>query len=169
MPQCEENKLVSNYYYNHMWHLDKLPFQLPPHIISLIHNIYMPIASTTCDKIYWDLIANGIFSVNSMYKYLININNPSVTNTPTSYKWIWKLQIPPKISFFLWLICHDRLPTAVYLTRLGFTSSATCPQCNVNTETIIHLFQYYANALQLWNVLRLPATTSFLQHHIMIL
>lgn len=162
MPQFEENKLVSSYYFNNRWHLDNIPFELPLHIISFINNIYMPIESTNYDKIYWNLTDNGIFSVNSMYRCLTTINTPTGKCLLNSYKWIWKLPVPPKISFFIWLLCHNRLPTAVYLSQVGITNSSTCPQCHQHNETIPHLFQTCANTILLWKSLRISPPTSTL-------
>lgn len=117
----EEHKLVSDYYYNHEWHFVSLPFDFPNELKALMKSTYMPFIQTNFDQIFWSLTKDGHFSVKSSYQSLIPTNNQH-----PSYTWIWKLPIPPKISFFLWLLSHNRLPTATYLSRLSIIPSHIC-------------------------------------------
>lgn len=36
---------------------------------------------------------------------------PSIPSLAPSWKWLWKIPTIPKILSFLWLACHERLPT----------------------------------------------------------
>lgn len=127
-------------------------------IYNLQSQIFMSIFPPTYDKLYWVLIPNGIFSMKSMYNSIKNLRNQITPNPLYSYKWIWKLHIPPKISFFLWLIYHDRLPTTVYLTRAGILNSSLCPQYHTAPETLKYLFLECPNAITLWNILKVSST-----------
>ena len=49
------------------------------------------------DTFIWNLNNNGLFSVTSMYKYLVN-NRIKVTQE------IWHMKVPLKIKIFLWFL-----------------------------------------------------------------
>ncbi|KAM3397431.1 hypothetical protein P3S68_000943 [Capsicum galapagoense] len=76
------------------------------------------------DRITWGLTELGQFTVKSCFSALtddhcIQIRN-SITALPSqsSFGWIWRLTLPPKIKQFLWLLLWDRLPTASYLYHI---------------------------------------------------
>jgi hypothetical protein len=50
-----------------------------------------------CDTFIWNLNNNDLFSVKSMYKYLVN-NEIKVTQE------IWHMKVPLKIKIFLWFL-----------------------------------------------------------------
>jgi hypothetical protein len=58
--------------------------------------------SLSRDKFVWDSHKNGIFSVQSMYYFLMNIPNNERN------KKIWKLKLPLKIKFFCGIYVGER-------------------------------------------------------------
>jgi len=61
------------------------------------------------------------------------------TNTDThSWSWIWRQKILEKIKFFIWLMCHNSIPTLSLLHHRNITPSATCPRCGDFEETMFH-------------------------------
>ena len=64
------------------------------------------------DSIMWSFNSNGQFSVQSLYAI---INHRGVT--PIFVHAVWKLNIPPRVQFFLWLLSHNRLLTRDNLAR----------------------------------------------------
>jgi hypothetical protein len=58
------------------------------------------------DTLIWKFEANGMFSVKSMY---VVVNFRGVA--PVDIHSVWKIKVPPKIHFFLWLIAHNKLLT----------------------------------------------------------
>jgi hypothetical protein len=50
-----------------------------------------------CDTFIWNLNNNDLFSVKSMYKYLVN-NEIKVTQE------IWHMKVPLKIKIFIWFL-----------------------------------------------------------------
>lgn len=82
---------------------------------------------------------NAQFTAKSSYLSLLP---PKISS---SYKWIWKLHIPPKIIHFLWLCSHERLPTKQHLHKLTITPTNLCDTCQ-DIESISHIFVHCPNA-----------------------
>lgn len=102
------------------------------------------------------------FLVKSSYQSL----TPLDMSTP-SFNWIWKLPIPPKTSFFLWLLAHNRLPTAEYLSKLGITHYNICAICNAAPEIAKHTFLECTQATKLQAFFNLTRPLNCLaSHHI---
>lgn len=59
---------------------------------------------------------------------------------PWPFKWIWKLDIPPKLQIFLWQICHNSLPVRDILFQRHIIPITTCPACNNQPKTLEHCF-----------------------------
>jgi hypothetical protein len=85
------------------------------------------------DKFLWGLHRNGVFSVQSMYRLLMN------TPTLTHNMLLWKLKLPLKIKIFLWYLGRGVILTKVNLAKGEWTGSMKCCFCNQN-ETIQHIF-----------------------------
>ena len=61
-------------------------------------------------------------------------------------------QAPPKIDVFIWLLLHGSLSTRDFLASRGVIrwEDARCPSCNVESESINHLFLHCHVTLRLW-------------------
>lgn len=88
-----------------------------------------------------------MFWVNSLYDELILEDSSQVVDT--IFDKIWKLECPPKISFFLWLIAHKKLPTRDFLLRRGMDVTANCLFCNDN-DSCSHVIPYCSFAWKVW-------------------
>jgi hypothetical protein len=58
--------------------------------------------NTEKDALIWMWEANGVYSVKSMY---VVVNFGGIK--PVDIHYVWKLKVPPKIHFFLWLLFHN--------------------------------------------------------------
>eukprot|EP00253_Pinus_taeda_P022049 PITA_22049 len=76
----------------------------------------------------------------------------STTQTNKDQLWdrVWQPGIWPKVSNFLWLLSKRRILTWDNLKKRGFISSSRCPNCNLNSESILHLIETCPLATQLW-------------------
>lgn len=70
--------------------------------IQLIQNIPLPLRDTK-DSWLWLFDGNGDFTVKSCYRKLVG---ECSTPDATFWKKLWKLELPGKISFFLWRTCR---------------------------------------------------------------
>ena len=130
-----------------------LPYScLPPHIIGQI--LHIPTGFDGCgeDIQIWAHTSNGSFSVKLAYN--IFFDGYDQANSP--WKLIWKLQIPPKLKTFLWVLCHGKLLTNVQRTKRNLTLDDQCPLCHNSKESLAHLFKDCPAARSVWNSFTLP-------------
>jgi hypothetical protein len=90
--------------------------------------------TTESDTLLWKFEPNGVFSVKSMYA-VINFREIM----PVHVHYVWKLKIPPKIHFFLWLVVHNKILTRDNLVKRQSVDDLTCVFCN-EPETCTHMF-----------------------------
>jgi hypothetical protein len=86
------------------------------------------------DKIMWSFNSNGKFSVQSLYAV---INHRGVV--PIFVPAVWKLNIPPRIQIFLWLLSKNKALTRDNLAKRREVTDKTCLFCN-EAESVMHLF-----------------------------
>jgi len=96
------------------------------------------------DTITWSFNSNGQFSVQSLYAI---INHRGVT--PVYVQAVWKLNIPPRVHFFLWLLSNNRLLTRDNLAKKRDVSDPSCLFCK-DCESISHLFFQCCVAKHVW-------------------
>ncbi|KAJ4785579.1 RNA-directed DNA polymerase (reverse transcriptase)-related family protein [Rhynchospora pubera] len=89
----------------------------------------------TPDLIRWTLTRDGIFSSSSAYKSLIFAGK-----IRSQFAFIWHLKITPSVKYFGILLMRNRLPTRSRLHNMRVLNEATCPLCDTDDETHLHLF-----------------------------
>jgi len=67
---------------------------------------------------------------------------------------VWKLNIPPRVQFFLWLISNNRVLTRDNLVKRREVTDATCLFCS-EKESISHLFFDCCVAMHVWKFISL--------------
>jgi hypothetical protein len=151
--QHEESLLLNECWdHNGSWCFDKLSMTLPPSITNIIMAVPRPFFSPLDDGLCWQPSSNGLFNSSSAYKIALNLDQPP---PPTScWRWIWKLNTLPCIAFFVWQLCHERLPTKTLLSQRKIISNNLCPLCHSNPESCLHLFRDFPSILPLWHSLR---------------
>jgi len=65
---------------------------------------------------------------------------------------VWKLVLPPRVQFFLWLLSQNRLLTRDILQKRRDVSDPTCLFCS-EIETISHLFFECCVAVNVWRII----------------
>lgn len=160
LPEESEANVVK-FRTSEIWDFSALSIDLPPGVVSQIQQVYFPRFASTFDRITWGLTNSGLFSVKTCMSALASFNNPSSTvtsqtNHHPNFNWIWRLPIPPKIKHFLWLLNHDRTPTAAYLHHIRVIDSPTCRLCDCSTaETNAHIFLFCPKVTSLWDYIQI--------------
>ncbi|CAN1164788.1 Putative ribonuclease H protein At1g65750 [Linum perenne] len=143
-------------YINHShrtWNIEKLRSVFPEEVIKQI--ILIPLGPEGhSDQLVWHFESSRNFSVRSCYRHLramtIPHNQPADESTKKLWKWLWQLDLPPKIKFFLWRVCRNAVPTKAGLFRKGCGNSLICLTCNDNEETLEHLLFHCPVSLSFW-------------------
>ena len=97
------------------------------------------------DLFIWNLQKNGAFTVNSMYRHLVN-NGLKVTQE------IWHMKIPLKIKIFMWYLKRGVILTKDNLATRNWNGNKACYFCSKH-ETIQHLFVECHYAKFLWHAI----------------
>jgi hypothetical protein len=84
------------------------------------------------DIVSWKLEGRGKFSVKSTYNALTCFEGGS------SFKYIWKGNIPAKIKIFLWLVANNAVLIKDSLIKRQWRGDSTCYFCHL-PETVNHL------------------------------
>jgi hypothetical protein len=97
------------------------------------------------DELIWTFSSNGIYSSQSLYKIINFRGGVQPVHTPA----VWKLKIPPRIHFFLWLFTKNKILTRDNVGKRKQTEDNICLFYN-EPETIQHLFFDCVVAKQMW-------------------
>lgn len=105
------------------------------------------------DKLIRYLEDGDPFGVSSFYNHIASHN--STTRSVFPAKMIWKANTPPRISFFAWEACKDRILTINNLMTRGIILTNSCFLCKNNTETCNHLLLWCPIMYFLWSMVYL--------------
>jgi len=109
--------------------------------VSIIESVAL---NDVSDQIILSFNSNGKFSVQSLYAV---INHRGVM--PVYEHVVWKLQIPPRVQIFLWLLAKNRVLTRDNLAKRREVSDKTCVFC-IGLESVNHLFFDCCVAKRIW-------------------
>ncbi|XP_026459054.1 uncharacterized protein LOC113359676 [Papaver somniferum] len=117
------------------------------------------------EQMEWDLLCNelgpyhgfedrednvsfdGDFSVHKCY----NLQSTEAVEVNFN-KFLWKNSVPFKVSFMLWVIFHDSLPTKDMLQHRGIeVQDGLCVLCKQYEETADHIFLHCAYSHHIWS------------------
>jgi hypothetical protein len=104
------------------------------------------------DEFMWNLTKTGAFTVDSMYRALIQSVEPVLNN-----KLIWKMKIPLKTKVFTWYLRRGVILTKDNLAKRNWHGSKKCVFCNQD-ETIKHLFFNCHFARSIWSIIQIGST-----------
>ncbi|GKV31452.1 hypothetical protein SLEP1_g40137 [Rubroshorea leprosula] len=134
-----------------------ISYYLPDDISNRLKAIPLPIFNDREDSFAWKGTSRGTFTATSTY-YLLK--NP-FTFAEKEWDWIWKLPTIPKIQHFFCLLAHQRLKCFSFLHHLSIASTAMCPRCQDEEETVEHLIRLCPSSTLKTNVLNIPWNTLF--------
>lgn len=118
----------------------------------------MPRPRTNVEDFWaWEAEKNGVFSVKSAYRLLMDqklaqLNEPSTSQYgEVSWKALWRLRVQPKIRVFWWRAMKKILPSSAELHRRHVGESGHCPMCGNSEETLFHALTKCDHAVLFWN------------------
>jgi hypothetical protein len=92
------------------------------------------------DRLIWRGTTNGVFTVRSAYHLGKEV-----------WKFIWSMNVPSPVKLFMWLACHNVLPTRSNLYRRKVVENFICPCCERFEETTLHALWACPAAQDVWD------------------
>lgn len=65
---------------------------------------------------------------------------------------LWSSKVIPKIKYFIWILFHGIIPTAVILRNRDIELDTICRVCRGIEESVSHLFFDCVYAQEVWNL-----------------
>ncbi|KAL6183086.1 hypothetical protein ACLB2K_044497 [Fragaria x ananassa] len=128
---------VADYIFNGCWNMQKLLQVLDQETVKQITGIPIHVSNQR-DECIWGPATDGRFSIKSatwlQYQNLEKHQQSDLINK------VWKLDVPPKVKLFGWLLLRGRLKTRDRLSKFGYIDDNSCPLCDNDNETADHLF-----------------------------
>lgn len=141
------------------WQLHRFQHLLPPNLNLQILATRPPLAQDAEDLCYWNLTANGSFSVSSAYQA---IRNSDLAESSASWSLFWSWPGIERTRLFLWLAYKGKLLTNTERVRRKMAAEDTCSICQTQSETIDHVLRHCTPAAQCWrNILRVDQVQNF--------
>lgn len=137
-----------SYIKNGSWDLGPLELVLPRHITDTIYATFIPDIEGMEDKNKCTLVTNNRFHTSKAYQYVHSKEKRNV-QCNKNFTWIWKLHCPAKMKYFIWLLYHNKLPTAYYLQKIGMNVDPVCFYCQ-QTETLDQILRSCPKVLIFW-------------------
>ena len=120
------------------WDIAKLSQVIPnTNIIQQIRGIDIP-NSCIEDSFCWGLHSSGDFTTKSA-TWLAHNSKP-LSHPDWPFRWIWKIDVMPKIQIFIWQIFHYAIPVRGVLFRRSLNIDPVFPLCLNDIESMDHLF-----------------------------
>ncbi|KAK8575350.1 hypothetical protein V6N12_063025 [Hibiscus sabdariffa] len=132
------------------WDWVRLRELLPQHLLEQIAVEVLPHYEASPDIPSWRLEDRRVFTMKSAYDH-IRVHNVVDGIADPCWKRVWKLQVPQRVRFFLWLALHRRLLTNVERIRRHLTSMDRCECCLDGPEDMIHVLRDCFVARDLWS------------------
>lgn len=110
------------------------------------------------DSWCWKPDSSRSFSVKSAYSELLRLVNfePIAQQLCRALSWLWRCDVPSRISLFVWRLLQDKLPTKAQLNRRGVfmaDGSANCVFCCREIESANHLFFSCGFSHRVWQTI----------------
>ncbi|CAJ2645290.1 unnamed protein product [Trifolium pratense] len=108
-----------------------------------------------CDKWRWMSESDGLFTVKSCYKMLLQDDNCDAISAESlvAIRKLWKNDLPSKVGVFGWRLLLEKLPTRVALAHRGIILSGgdlKCVLCSSMLEDLSHLFFNCIHVSNIW-------------------
>lgn len=79
----------------------------------------MPFSSSRPDRLTWSFDKDGIYSTNLGHvEWMKHENGAYLTRGEPRWKWVWCVDVTPKIRLFFWRVMRGILPMCVNMIRI---------------------------------------------------
>ena len=151
--QGDLNMIVAEFWHDEVWNWEVVSFVLLEAIKDKIRATPIRSSGERRDTIMWKYSKDREFTAKLAYLLAGQEGNSENLFQGT---WVWKLDILPKITNFLWLCLHGSVPVRDVFALRGINCDKLCPLCKCRDETITHLLRDYDLARAFWRKLEPP-------------
>jgi hypothetical protein len=133
------------------WNLNEPSNFLPPEVLHRIE-VVPPLDMNSGPDVKCCLDKeHGNLSIASMYQALCDFEDD---HNESIWSNIWKLRVPERVRYFVWLMNHNRLLTNYNKSKMGL-GNASCSLCGCVAETLLHVMrdcrnQFFAGDYKAW-------------------
>ena len=129
-----------------VWDWGCLSCVIPQHIKFVIQATLCALASSGWDRLAWSALTQDNFDLKSAYKIAMG----DLHAEEFSRKWIWNIDILPRIKTFVWQCYHNSIGVKECLVRKGMLEDGSCPLCRRTPESIIHALRDCKSIKPVW-------------------
>ncbi|XP_057790295.1 uncharacterized protein LOC131007151 [Salvia miltiorrhiza] len=94
------------------------------------------------DKPFWPGGKLNTYTVKSGYRLAMDLRQRDEASSSMAagglWKWIWGLEVIPKVKLFMWKCLANALPTAMLLRSRNVEIDPLCRRCGAHEETLEH-------------------------------
>ena len=158
----------------HDLHLSKYVFSLMMIALRVYTPLFQQLLKTTStllifcfndaieNTVIWANNKNGSYTTKSRYAWLLSLKATVIDSSSYhTWTWIWRLQVPEKYKFLIWLACHNASPTLSLLHHRNRAPSATCARCGDHDETFLHCVRDCRYSSNIWHKIGFTGTDFF--------
>lgn len=103
------------------------------------------------DIFRWQHAKDGLYKVKLGYWNCMESLQNTIIRREEDWRDVWRLDVAPKIHFFLWKVHHDILPTCkINLISRFVDLDPYCPHCGTELETMEHVLRDCSWAKEVW-------------------
>lgn len=126
----------------------------------------IPLCSRNLEDCWaWHYERNGIFSVWSAYRLLIDTKRrreawlegrPATSNwqaAQNQWKKLWRIKVPGKVRNFAWRLARNSVPTEAIRASRNMSDSNLCQICNGAEDTWRHALIYCTMSKCVWSLI----------------
>ncbi|BFG41860.1 hypothetical protein CerSpe_281350 [Prunus speciosa] len=146
---CDANCVVSSFFLHNWWDISKLREALSEDLVQQIVSIPVGFQGSFFDTQIWSASSNGVFSVKTAY----NLFFAGPSWPESSWAFLWKLKVPPKLQIFFWLASHNKILSNEYRVRRQLAIDSSCEFCDWPVESVLHIFRDCERARSVWHAL----------------
>ena len=107
---------------------------------------------------YWPHNRDGVFSVRSSYRLLLDQaeieveGSSNAGDTSLVWKAIWRLRVPNQVKSLMWHAGNNYLPTWANLVKRKVLDDALCQECKQYAEDTLHAIWSCPKLIDTWKV-----------------
>ncbi|KAK3205159.1 hypothetical protein Dsin_019205 [Dipteronia sinensis] len=106
------------------------------------------------DSLAWHFDKRGVHTVQSGYRLALSQKiSAIVSNSSVSHNWretLWRLNLPPKVKFFVWRACWNVIPCLENLWKRKDIDSPRCDRCAAPVESSTQAIFWCKEVQNIW-------------------